>query len=426
MAAMGPTGATSLGSVVHQKTIIDVCYLAGPYPQGCKFRQPVRWQNARMNITLGEPPGRPKKTALQQIQEQFERQMRPLRQIHELQDLVKRYSPDYQGKEPTRQFEPYRKIQEMLERSSVPKHIQDIIEGSSIASQAKRMMEHYIPKDTFASLDSYNDTIWQAADLTIKNEAMRAAAGLDSIGSFAKQYEPHLKPISEHHEMLEKLRRQALGGISAVDFARQLEEANPAFRALEEAKKSLDRLWPMFRGVDFSQFGAGEKDEQATKEAAESITQAVAEQDSFQGAVERIVLAIQSQQKPTVQLMLWLFFRKVMDWLIAGAIGAAMGHYAPAVLGESPQAAKKSVQEKVRTAVGSPELLVEYRYVSAKVLIVRLNPGACSPEVERLSFGKAVKLLKKEKSFALVLWTDKESGAEIMGWVFARYLGKFN
>lgn len=379
-----------------------------------------------MNTTLDEPPGRPKKTALQQIQEQFERQMGPLRQIQEMQDLVKRNFPDYQLTVLTRQFEPYRKFQEMLERSSVPKHIQDIIEGSSIAAQAKSMMEQYVPKDTFASLGSYNDSIWQAAGLTIKSEAMRGAAGLDSIGSIAKQYEQHLKPISETHEMLEKLRRQAFGGLSAVNFARQLEEANPAFRVLEEAKKSLDRLWPIFRDIDFSQFGAGEKDEQETKETAESITQALAEQDSFQGAVERIVLAIQAQQKPTVQLMLWLFFRKVMDWLIAGAIGAAMGHYAPAVLGESPQAAKKSVQERVRTVVGSPELLVAYRYVSAKVLIVRQNAGARSPEVERLSFGKAVKLLKKEKNFALVLWTDKESGFEIQGWVFARYLDKFN
>lgn len=366
-----------------------------------------------MNISFDEPPGRPKKTALQQLQEQFEHQMRPLRQIQEMQDLVKRYSPDYHLKDLTRQFGPYLKIREMLERSSVPKHFQDIIEGSSVAAQAERMMEQYFPKNSFASLGPYKDTIGKAA-------------GFDSIGSIAKQYEPLLKPSSEHHEMLEKLRRQALGGLSTVNFARQLEEVNPEFRALEEAKKSLDRLWPMFREIDFSQFGAGDKDEQETKEAAESITQAVAEQDSFQEAVERIVLAIEAQQNPSVQLMLWLFFRKVMDWLIAGVIGAAMGHYAPAVLGESPQAAKKSVQEKVRTAVGSSELLVEYRYVSAKVLIVRQNPGARSPVVERLSFGKAVKLLKKEKNFALVLWTDKGSDVEIQGWVFARYLGKFN
>ena len=47
------------------------------------------------------------------------------------------------------------------------------------------------------------------------------------------------------------------------------------------------------------------------------------------------------------------------------------------------------------------------------------------PVLARLSFGKAVRLLEKEKDFSLVLWTDKESGAEIQGWVFSRYLGKF-
>lgn len=56
-----------------------------------------------------------------------------------------------------------------------------------------------------------------------------------------------------------------MGGLSAVDFARQLEEANPAFRALQKSKKSLDRLWPMLRDIDFSQFGASEKDERDTK-----------------------------------------------------------------------------------------------------------------------------------------------------------------
>jgi hypothetical protein len=378
-----------------------------------------------MNTTDDETPRSPKKTTLQQIQEQFDRQMRPLREIQEMQDLVKRYSPENQLKELTRQFEPHRQIQEMLERSAVPKHFHNLIDGSSIAAQAKRMMEQYFPREPSAGLGLYHDAIRRAADLSIKNEAMWRPNGLDFIGNIVRQYEQHLKPIAEHQEMLSKLRRQALGGSLAVDFARLLEGANPALRAVEEANKSLDRLWLTFRAVDISHFEANERDEQETKQAAESIAQAAAVQASFQEAVEHIILAIQAQQKPTVQLMLWLFFRKVMDWLIAGAIGAAMGHYAPAVLGESPQAAKKAVQENARTAVGSAELLVEYRYVSAKVLVVRHNPKARSPEVGRLSFGKAVKLVKKEKDFALILWTDKESGAEIQGWVFARYLGKF-
>lgn len=352
--------------------------------------------------------------------------MRPLRQIQEVQDLVKRFSSDYQLEALERQLHPYRQMQEVLERSVVPKHLQQIIDGSSIAAQAKRITEQQFPRGMFDSLGPYDDNIRRAAGLTIRDEAIRRAAGLDAISDIAKHYARDLKPISEHQEMLEKLRRQAYGGLSAVEFARRLEQANPVLQAMEEAKRSLDRLWPTFREIDFRQLEASEAEEQETKQAAQSITQIAAEQETLQNAVERIVLAIQAQQKPTVQLMLWLFFRKVLDLLIAGAVGAAMGHYAPAVLGESPQGAKKAVQESARVAVGSPQLLVEYRYVSARVLIVRQNPKARSPEVGRLSFGKAVKLLKKEKGFALVVWTDKESDAEIQGWVFSRHLGKFN
>jgi hypothetical protein len=374
---------------------------------------------------LAEPPERPRKTALQKLSEDIQRQLAPLRQIQEMQALVKRYSPEFQMRELLQQFEPHREMQEMLARTAIPQHIRDIIDGTSIASQALRMAEQYLPRTTFSNLGTDNDAIRRAAGITLDNEALWRATGPNPVSAAAKQYEEYLKPIAQQQEWLEKLQRQAFEGFSATDFARQLEQANPVFRAVAEAKNSLDRLWPNFRDIDFSQFEADEDDEQEAKKAVVSITGAAVEQPTFQEAIDRIVSAIQAQQKPTVQLMLWLFFCKVVDWMISGAIGAAMGHYTPAVLGESPQAAKKSVQEAARVAVGSPELLTDYRYVSAKVLIVRQNAKALSPEIARLTFGKSVKLLKKEKDFALVLWTDKESGAEVQGWVFARYLGRF-
>jgi chromosome segregation ATPase len=371
-----------------------------------------------------DPPDKPRKTGLQNLQDEMRRQLAPLRQIQEMQDLVQRHSPDYRLRDLTRLFEPDRQIREMLERTTIPKHVQEIIDGNSIAEQARRVMEQYLPKNTFGGVN--DEFIRRAAGLSLDNKFVRRLAGLDSISDAVKRFEEQLAPISQQRDWLEKLQRQAFGGLSTETFARQLEQANPAFREMEDAKRSLDKLWSSFRDVDFSQFEADEREEQEAKQAAQSITEAAADQASFHDAVDRIVAAIQAQQKPAVQLMLWLFFRKILDWLIAGAIGAAMGHYASAVLGESPQAAKKAVQETARIAVGTTELLLEYRYVSAKVLIVRQNPRALSPEVARLTFGKPVKLVQKKKDFALVLWTDKESGTEVQGWVFARYLSKFN
>ena len=351
--------------------------------------------------------------------------MSPLRHLQEMQDLVRSCSPGYKLEELTQFFAPRQEIEEMLKRCMVSTHIQDLIDGWPMAAQAN-YMQQYLSKESFVGLDVYHDTIRQASGMNKLSEAMNGIAGVDVISDASRFFEQELKTISAQQEMLDALRRQSFGGLSVADFTRQLEEANPAIRVMEEARKSLDRLLPTFGNIDFSQFEVSEIDEQDTKRAARTITQDAAQEGSFQEAVERIVVAILAQQKPTVRLMLWVIFRKVVDMLIAGAIGAAMGHYAPAVLGESPQAAKKAVQESARNAVGSRHLLVEYRYVSTTVLIVRQNPRARSPEVGRLSFGKAVKVLKKETDFTLVLWTDQESGAEIQGWVFSRYLSKFN
>lgn len=356
-----------------------------------------------MDTSRDEPRDNPKITAIRRLQDQVDRQGSPLRQIQQMQNLANRYTADSRPESFARAFDYQREIQEVLKYSAVPKHVQEIIDGSSISAQFKRVMEQQLVNPTFPALVRYSDIIRRANDLALG-----------------------LKPISEHQKMLERLRYQSLGGFAAVDFTRHLEEANPALRAIEEARKSFDRFWSTLRDIDFSQFEASAVDEQEAEEAAESITKEAAEQKSFQAAVERIVSAIQSQQKPAVQLLLWLIFCKTLEVLYTVTLTVLITPTAQTVLGDSPQAAKKAIQEKARTAAGSPLLLVEYRYVTAKVLIVRQNPKALSPELGRLSFGKAVKLLKKENDFALVLWTDSESGAEIQGWVFARHLGKFN
>jgi hypothetical protein len=349
--------------------------------------------------------------------------MRPFRQIEEFQNLAKKLSASNHANELLQRFElQHQSARKALASFVVPKHIQDIIDGTSLAAQTKRMLDQMMPNNASDSFGLANDARLRLAEM---NDSARRAVDLNFARSMAKQYEDYLKPASQANALLEMFRSQASSERATNFFSRQFTESNSAFRAIEEAQKSLDRLLPAFKDIDFRQFQSSEEDELETKQAAELITRTAAEQESIQKIVESIVTAIEAEQKPAVQLILWLFFRKILDWLIAGAIGAVMGYHAPAILGESPQAAKKAIQENARAKVGPTETLADYRYVIAKTLIVRQNPKARSPEVGRLPFGRAVKLLKKEKNFALVIWTDKDSGAEIQGWVFSRYLGKF-
>lgn len=357
------------------------------------------------------PPKPPKKSALQKLQEEMQRQWAPFRQIQEMQDLVDRYSPERQMRDLRMQFDPGRELREALERTSLSKRLQDALDQTSISSRAQKLYEQYFPKDTFSGLGPDNAAFMKTIGLSLAE----------------REYQRYLEPLTKQQDLLDRAQRQALGEFSIQEHLRQIEQANPAFAALEAAKKQMDAMLGQFRDIDFSAFeNVGDEERDEAQAAADSISKAATAEPTLQGAVDQILAAIQAQKKPAVQVMLLFIFKKMLDYLIAGAIGVVMGYYAPTVLGDSPQAAAKSVKEVAREVVGAPELLVDYRYVSTKVLIVRQNPRALSPEVARLTFGKPVKLVKKEKDFTLVVWSDKESGAEIQGWVFARYLGKFN
>jgi hypothetical protein len=119
----------------------------------------------------------------------------------------------------------------------------------------------------------------------------------------------------------------------------------------------------------------------------------------------------------------------VLEILATAAVSAVVSHYLTPHLpqfGQNAAADKKLVKEVVRQAVGAPTLLADYRFVTATVLIVRLNPKAQSPEVARFKFGTVVKVLAKGKDFSLVQWTDPDGKSSIQGWVFSGYLKKFN
>ena len=141
-----------------------------------------------MDITgLGDdaqPPKPRKKTALENVYEDIQRQLAPIRQIQEMQDLARRYAPEYQALALLKQFEPERQLQEMLERSAIPKQVQEMLDGTSLAAQAQRMLEQYFPKNPLAQ----------------HAENLRRAGGLDSVSEAAKAYEKYLAPVTAQQE----------------------------------------------------------------------------------------------------------------------------------------------------------------------------------------------------------------------------------
>lgn len=74
----------------------------------------------------------------------------------------------------------------------------------------------------------------------------------------------------------------------------------------------------------------------------------------------------------------------------------------------------------------SPEYLKNYRFVYATTLHVRRFGNMSSEIIDELYLGKAVRVLEKSNRWSFIEYQDIDSGDIKQGWVFTRYLHKFN
>ena len=88
---------------------------------------------------------------------------------------------------------------------------------------------------------------------------------------------------------------------------------------------------------------------------------------------------------------------------------------------------REAKKEIIREAhdLYSTEELFEYRFVYASILNVRESSSTKSKIIGDLHLGKAVKLIKKVKSWSFIEYQDSMTSEVKKGWVFSRYLRKF-
>lgn len=143
---------------------------------------------------------------------------------------------------------------------------------------------------------------------------------------------------------------------------------------------------------------------------------------------DRVVLAIRATREPALQKWLWLallpFIFMVLNWRIAPEFDFNVKKELEAA--SSKQEANKAVKKAGLAVISEADIRREFRFVSTQVLWVRAKPGAKARVVGQLSFGNLVRLVEKDKDFALVAWRSDDGKAELQGWVFSRYLRRFD
>jgi hypothetical protein len=86
---------------------------------------------------------------------------------------------------------------------------------------------------------------------------------------------------------------------------------------------------------------------------------------------------------------------------------------------------EKAVQQAARSSGAPPHVLASFRFVTAQSLTVRVNPRIKSPAIGTLRFSQPVEILKKDRDWTLVHYSDTENEIELQGWVLSRYLKRF-
>lgn len=125
--------------------------------------------------------------------------------------------------------------------------------------------------------------------------------------------------------------------------------------------------------------------------------------------------------------MLFTVFVPVLIGILFTFVNPIGDFYVKKLLEDTPkQEATKNIKNAARETVGDIRLLKDFRFVGTESLALRNAPKAKAVTVGQLHFGQTVRVIEKERDFTLVSWQSEDGKIELQGWVFSRYLKRFN
>lgn len=289
---------------------------------------------------------------------------------------------------------------------------------SSALEQIRRHAEISSAAGRFAALDSALLARTKAIEEILSPSKMAAKYLEELTGSSTLELaaEQALRWTAPHKGLTGALERfkQPLGVSSARALLESMAKASEPFgvrRLLEDA----------------AQFPDSEEAREEVTQLVHAVTEGVSKALTVQEAVDQIVQAIQATKEPLHQRLLFACLVPVLIAIVFAFINPVADFYVKRWLDGAPkQEATKQVKEAAREAVGDVRILSDFRFVSAQSLAMKNGPKARAPVVGQLRFGQTVRVLERERDFTLVVWRSEDGKVELQGWVFSRYLKRFN
>ncbi|WP_280190368.1 SH3 domain-containing protein [Delftia sp. PS-11] len=311
----------------------------------------------------------------------------------------------------------YKELTGALERFKEPlsaSSAQGILESMAKANEslsAKRLL-----KELRRQLETLNSTY---SLRTAMEQSKMSAKYLEELTDLRA-----LKFAAEHTAM-RSTHYKALTG--ALERFKEPLSASSAQGILESMAKANESLSAKRLLEDATQLPKPEDAHEEAVHLVQDITAGVSKALTLQEAVDQIVQAIEATKTPLSQNLLLIVLVPLLISILSAFLNPIADFYIKKWLEEtSKQEATKQVKEAARQSIGDIQLLDDFRFVSTQNLALKSGPKAKAPVVGQLRFGQTVRLLEKERDFTLVVWRSEDSKIELQGWVFSRYLRRFN
>ncbi|UQB42267.1 SH3 domain-containing protein [Thiomicrospira microaerophila] len=126
-----------------------------------------------------------------------------------------------------------------------------------------------------------------------------------------------------------------------------------------------------------------------------------------------------------VKIISYFIFLKILEYAIGILVNVTTPYWQEKWQGIEPETPKKQIISTASEHL-SPVILANHRFVDVKtVLHVRADAGKKLEVIDTLKRGRIVKLIEKQKAWSLIEYYDTDTEKMIQGWVYSRYLHKF-
>ncbi len=288
------------------------------------------------------------------------------------------------------------------------------------SNENSKMIEALSSDDISSQVSLYESSALKQASEVVKRMSMYESPAFKQASQIAKQMSLYESSALRQSSLaLKSFALQEAASLMATKSLSSMFVAND-FAAIQTVKEMSDYILQQnLAGIlDTSDIDAGFEINADVIEDAVTQFSTAPSPENKSGILDWF-----DTQSPSTQLIIGLIF----SYWIGVFCNLSMPLYedwSQLFSNTSSRVAPKLVVNEARKEYDLTDLK-SYRFVVASILHVRSNPTINSEILDELTNGKNVKFIEKSKRWVLVEYLCDETGEYRTGWVFARYLHRF-